>query len=63
MFESKLTPQQEQSEWIKTIKERNTSQCVLNQPLFMVIPEEGIILRCPHHPEGHFVRPHTLISL
>jgi hypothetical protein len=66
-LESKLTPEQEQAEWIKSLKESksgpNLSRCVLNQPLMMVIPPEGTILRCECHPAGHFIRPHTLISM
>jgi hypothetical protein len=31
------------------------SQCVLNKPLWMVIPPEGVHLECPVHPEGHHV--------
>ena len=31
------------------------SQCVLNKPLFMVIPPGGVHLECPIHPEGHHV--------
>jgi len=31
------------------------SQCILNKPLLMVIPPEGIVLPCPVHPGGHFV--------
>ena len=31
------------------------SQCVLNKPLFMVIPPGGVHLSCPVHPEGHHV--------
>ena len=31
------------------------SQCVLNKPLFMVIPPGGVHLDCPVHPEGHHV--------
>jgi hypothetical protein len=31
------------------------SQCVLNQPLMMVIPPEGVHLSCPAHPEGHHI--------
>src|SRR5271157_2470442 len=31
------------------------SRCVLNQPLFMVIPPGGVHLSCPIHPEGHHV--------
>lgn len=31
------------------------SQCVLNKPLWMVIPAGGIHLHCPVHPEGHHV--------
>lgn len=31
------------------------SQCVLNKPLFMVIPPEGAHLTCPVHPDGHHV--------
>jgi hypothetical protein len=30
-------------------------QCVLNKPLYMVIPPEGIHLSCPAHSEGHHV--------
>jgi hypothetical protein len=32
------------------------SQCVLNKPLWMVIPAEGIHLHCPVHPEGHHIQ-------
>src|SRR5208282_5424767 len=31
------------------------SQCVLNKPLWMVIPPGGVHLSCPVHPEGHHV--------
>jgi hypothetical protein len=31
------------------------AHCVLNKPLFMVIPPEGVHLNCPVHPEGHHV--------
>ena len=31
------------------------AQCVLNKPLFMVIPPEGVHLECPVHPERHHV--------
>ena len=31
------------------------SQCVLNKPIWMVIPPEGIHLSCPVHPEGHHI--------
>ncbi len=31
------------------------SQCVLNKPLWMVIPPGGIHLDCPVHPDGHHV--------
>jgi hypothetical protein len=30
-------------------------ECVLNKPLWMVIPAEGIHLHCPVHPEGHHI--------
>lgn len=30
-------------------------QCVLNTPLYMVIPPDGVHLSCPAHPEGHHV--------
>lgn len=30
-------------------------QCILNKPLFMVIPPGGVHLQCPVHPEGHHV--------
>jgi hypothetical protein len=30
--------------------------CTLNQPLFMVIPPEGIHLDCPVHRLGHHIR-------
>jgi|SRR5208283_1006458 len=31
------------------------AQCVLNKPLWMVIPPGGVHLNCPVHPEGHHV--------
>jgi len=31
------------------------SQCVLNKPLFMVIPPEDVHLSCPVHPAGHHI--------
>ncbi len=31
------------------------AQCVLNKPLMIVIPPEGMHLSCPVHPEGHHV--------
>lgn len=31
------------------------SQCVLNQPLMMVIPPGGVHLDCPVHPAGHHI--------
>jgi hypothetical protein len=30
-------------------------ECVLNKPLWMVIPAEGVHLHCPVHPEGHHI--------
>jgi hypothetical protein len=33
----------------------DTRECVLNKPLWMVIPAEGIHLACPVHPEGHHI--------
>lgn len=32
------------------------NQCTAGKPLSMVIPEKGIIIACPVHPEGHFVK-------
>ena len=29
--------------------------CVLNQPLMMVIPPEGVHLNCPAHSGGHHI--------
>jgi hypothetical protein len=34
---------------------RDTRECTLNKPLWMVIPAEGIHLSCPVHPEGHHI--------
>lgn len=34
----------------------DTSQCILNKPLMMVIPPGGVHLPCPCHPEGHHIR-------
>lgn len=31
------------------------SQCVLNKPLMMLIPPQGVHLSCPVHPGGHHV--------
>lgn len=31
------------------------SQCVLNKPLMMVIPSQGVHLSCPVHPAGHHI--------
>lgn len=39
------------------------SQCVLNKPLWMVIPPEGIHLACPVHPEGHHVYGTTITGV
>jgi|GEM_PF-4507527 len=32
------------------------NQCTAGQPLSMVIPEGGIVISCPVHAEGHFVK-------
>jgi len=29
------------------------SQCILNQPLHVVIPPGGFTISCPIHPKGH----------
>jgi hypothetical protein len=39
----------------KPIDPWRESQCVLNKPLWMVIPPGGVHLECPVHPEGHHV--------
>ena len=31
------------------------TECILNKPLWMVIPPEGVHLSCPVHPGGHHV--------
>ncbi len=31
------------------------TECVLNKPIFMVIPPQGVHLPCPAHPKGHHV--------
>lgn len=34
--------------------------CVLNKPLWMVIPPQGIHLPCPAHHEGHHIHGPTV---
>lgn len=31
----------------------NFSRCVLNRPLMISVPPEGMHISCPAHPEGH----------
>lgn len=38
------------------------AQCVLNKPLMMAIPPEGVHLSCPVHPDGHHVFGSASIS-
>jgi hypothetical protein len=33
----------------------DTSNCILNKPLYMVIPPEGVHLSCPCHSGGHHI--------
>lgn len=39
----------------KLWKVPRSPQCILNQPLMMVIPPDGVHLSCNAHPEGHHV--------
>ncbi len=56
------SPQEQQKDWIEYLKNIPPTYppCSLNEPLFMVIPREGVIISCQRHPEGHFIRPSVI---
>jgi hypothetical protein len=58
-----MNPYEEARIWKNTLKDmRDLEECSLNKPVLMVIPDEGIIISCPCHLEGHFIRPSVVIS-
>lgn len=63
-----MTPQEEQADWIKQLEEsckqkHEVRNCTLYQPLWVVIPPEGMIIDCPVHSQGHFIRPSAIITM
>ena len=62
-----MTPQEEQKDWIKQLNDSkgraNGKSCSLNKPLMISIPNEGMIIPCEVHFQGHFIRPPVVITM